>query len=220
MPWIAILGFAFFTLAWQGCRRSDKAPLVLLISTLALVPALGILGNVAGVGFVFRYVAWMTIPYALLLGGGASRWRESRIAAVAVAALLAVNAYAICNRRADARYADEDFRAVAQQVDELDPDRRPILVASHYMGAALRYYTGDARPLDSFPIFPSQQSDRDESLARFLASRRPGQRFWIVSQWLPPDDDRRPIRDAILDRFNANLEAELHQAEIYSASAP
>jgi hypothetical protein len=88
------------------------------------------------------------------------------------------------------------------------------------MGAALRYYTGDDRPGDSFPIFASHQSDRDESLARFLNERRPGEPFWIVSQWLPDDDNRRPIRDAALVRFNAKLEAELNQAEIYSASAP
>jgi hypothetical protein len=198
----------------------DKAPLILLISTLSLVPALGILGDVVGVGFVFRYVAWMTIPYALLLGAGAGCWRGSKLAAAAVAALLAVNVYAIYNRHFDARYAEEDYRAVAQKLDELEPERRPVLVASHYMGAALRYYIGDTRPLDSFPIFASRQSDRDESLARFFASRRSGERYWIVSQWLPPDDDRRSIRDAALERFNAKLEAELHQAEIYSASVP
>jgi hypothetical protein len=219
-PWIVLLGFAYFTLAWHACRRLDTLSLTLVLSALALVPALGVLGNLAGVGFVFRYVCWMAIPFALLLGAGASRWRASKLAAVAVVALLAVNAHAIYNRHFDPHYAEEDYRAVARKLDELDPDHRPVLVASHYMGAALRYYTGDARSLDSFPIFASQQSDRETSLARFLAKRTPGEDFWIVSQWLPRDDDRRPIRDSALQRFHAKLEAQLHQAEIYSASAP
>jgi hypothetical protein len=219
-PWIAVLGFAYCTLAWQACRRLDKPSLALLACALALVPALGILGNLTGIGFVFRHVGWMTIPYALLLGAGASRWRESKLAAIAVAALLAVNAYAVYNRHFDVRYAEEDYRAVALKLDVLDPSRRPVLVASHYMGAALRYYTGNTRSVSSFSIFATHHSDRNESLNRFLSSRHPGERFWVVSQWLPPDDERRPIRDAVLERLDAKLEAELNQAEIYSAIVP
>jgi len=220
IPWIAVLGFAFLALAWHAYLRLDKPSLAPLAATLALAPALGVLGNVVGIGFVFRYVAWMTIPYVLLLGAGASRWRESRMAAVAIVALVAVNAYAVYNRLFDARYAEEDYCAVTRRLDELDPEHRPVLVASHYMGAALTYYAADTRSVASFPIFASQQSDRDKRLASFRYSHTPGEQFWIVSQWLPLDDGRRPVRDAALKRFNAKLEAKLNQAEIYSATIP
>jgi hypothetical protein len=220
IPWIAVLGFAYATLAWHAFRRLDKLSLALLFATVALVPVLGVVGNLAGVGFVFRYVGWMAIPYALVLGSGASRWRESRLAAVAVVALLAVNSYAIYNRRCDARYAEEDYRAVAERIDELDPGRRPVLVASHYVRAAVSYYTGERRLVASFPIFAAQSRDRETRIAAFISSHASGDRFWIVSEWLPDDDDRLPVRDAAIKRFNAKLEAELNQAQIYSAVVP
>lgn len=221
LPWMAALGFAFGILGWQACRRLSGPHLaLLLVPLLALVPALGVVGNLVGIGFMYRYVGWMVIAYALILGAGASRWRESRLALAAVMVLLAVNAVAIYNRRFDARYADEDYRAVAQRLDELDPAKHSVIVASHYMGTALRYYVAGSRPVASFPIFANHADDRDRRLAEFNDAAAHGERFWIVSQWLPPQDTRRAVRDAALANFGAKLEADLGHTQIYSAVAP
>ena len=221
LPWVAAIGFAYATLGWYALRRLRKFELALLLAPpLVLVPILGIVGNLIEQGFVFRYVSWMTIPYALLLGAGARRWRQRPIVAVAIAALLMVNGVAIFNRNFDPRYAEEDFRAVAKKLDELDPERGPVLVASDYTGTALSYYAGTSRSIASFPIFSQHVAEREAAIDEFLVRHPPGTRFTLVSQWLPADDVRRATRDAALHQFAARLVAELNQTEIYSAAVP
>jgi hypothetical protein len=221
LPWIVSIGFAYTSLGWQAVRRLGKSDLVLLMApTLLLVPVLGVLGNLDGQGFVFRYVCWLTTPYALLLGAGASCWRRSRLAAVGVVVVLAVNAISIANRRLDARYADEDFRALAIKLDELDPRRGPVLVASDYAGEALAYYAAGQRSVAGFSVFSHHAEQRDAVLNEFLASHPSGSRFLVVSQWLPEDDVRRATRDAALAKFHAEPLARQNQIDIYSAVVP
>jgi hypothetical protein len=221
LPWIVAIGVAYATLGWQALRRLGKPDLALLLTPmLLLVPALGVLGNLDGQGFVFRYVCWLTTPYALLLGTGASCWRRSRFAAVGVVILLAVNAISITNRRFDARYAEEDFRALAAKLDELDPSRGPVLVASDYAGDALAYYTAGERSVAGFSVFSHHAAQREAILNEFLASHPSGTRFLLVSQWLPKDDVRRDTRDAALARFHAEPLVRQSQIDIYSAVVP
>jgi hypothetical protein len=221
LPWVAVIGAAGVTLAWHAVRRIAKPyPLaLLLLSSAVLVPVLGIVGNLTGAGYVYRYVVWLVVPYALLIGAGASRSRFSAAAAIATIALLAVNFIALYNRAFDSRYDEEDFRAVAAKLEALGAAKAPVLVASNYMGDALAYYWEDERPLTSFPIFAHHQKQREQRLAEFLTAVPTGTRYWIVSQWLPADDTRRATRDAVLHDLNATLEAELVQMEIYSAVA-
>jgi hypothetical protein len=221
LPWLAAVGLGGLTLAWQAVRRLGLSLqlTMLLASSALLVPLLGYAGNVTGAGFVYRYVVWLAVPYALILGAGASRWRVSWATRFAVMVLLAVNAAALYNRAYDARYDEEDFRAVAAKLDELGAADAPVLVASNYMGAALQYYWPEERSLTSFPIFAHHREQRAERLAEFRAAHSAGTKYWIVSQWLPDDDVRRATRDAALTELNAKLEAELVQMEIYSAEA-
>lgn len=219
LPWLAAIGFAGLTLAWQAIRRVGvRAPLVMLVASSALlVPLLGYVGNVTGGGFVYRYVVWLAVPYALILGAGASRFSVSWFARLAVVVLLMVNAAALYNRTYHARYDEEDFRAVAAKLEELGAAEAPVLVASNYMGHALQYYWPAERSLTSFPIFAHHGEQRAERLAEFQAAHPAGTKYWIVSQWLPEDDVRRETRDAVLDELGAKREAELVQMEIYSA---
>jgi len=220
LPWIGALGFAYGVLGWQAWRRLTRAQFWLLaLPLLGLVPAMGVVGNLSGIGFVYRYVGWMVVAYALLLGAGASRWRGNWATIAAIVVLLSVHAVSIYNRRCVPRYAEEDYRAVANTIDALDAQRRPVLVASHYMGTALDYYAGD-RQVASFPIFASQADDREARINAFLQEHPAGTRFWIVSQWLPEDDGRIVARDAALARFGAQLAADLGHTQIYSAAVP
>lgn len=221
LPWIVAVGIAYAILGWQAVRRLGKLELTLLLTpTLLLVPVLGLLGNWDGQGFVFRYVCWLTTPYALLLGAGASCWRRSRFAAVGVLILLAVNAISIANRRLDVRYAEEDFRALARKLDELDPSRGPVLVASDYAGEALAYYAAGKRPVAGFSVFAHHAEQRDAVLSEFVDRHPSGTRILLVSQWLPEDDVRRETRDAALLKFRAEPLARQNQIDIYSAVVP
>lgn len=225
LPWVAAVGLAGLVLLGQAIRRlglrgAGGRALAMLVASALLTPLLGYAGNLTGGGFVYRYVVWLVVPYALLLGAGASRSRASWAARLAVVALLAVNAAAIFNRAYDSRYDEEDFRAVAAKLEELGADDAPVLVASNYMGAALRYYWPAERPLTSFPIFAHHGDQRAERLQEFRQTHPSGTKFWIVSQWLPETDVRRATRDAALVELGATLEAQLVQMEIYSAQQP
>ncbi|MCA9237902.1 MAG: glycosyltransferase family 39 protein [Planctomycetales bacterium] len=220
LPWLAVVALTWAVLGWSAvCAIGRRRAFWLLaLPTVLLIPALGYGGNLAGVGFFYRYAAWLPIPYALLIGAGASRSVKNWLVSCAAATLIAVNLLAFYNRLYDPAYAEEDFRAVATKLDELAEPGESVVVASHYMGQALHYYTGDSRPLASFPIFVQFEDVRQREIAEFLDTLQPGERYWIVSQWLPKDDVRRETRDAALQRLGAVLRAELNQTEIYEAT--
>lgn len=219
LPWAIVAAGAWIVLGASCLVRlgNRRALWLLLLPTMLLVPMLGWGGQFAGVGFVYRYVAWLPIPYALLIGAGASRSGRSWVVSCATATLLMVNALAFYNRLYDERYADEDFRAVAAYLDDLAEPGEPVLVASPYMEAALGYYLGESRPLASFPIFDHFEEARERSLDNFRDSLAWRQRYWIVSQWLPADDPRRETRDAVLRKLHARWRIELNKTEIYEA---
>ena len=220
LPWAIVIGLAWAVLVASGVTLlAGEASLWLLLTTFfVLVPLLGFGGNLVGVGFFYRYAAWLPIPYALLLGAGASRNPRPWIVACATATLLLVHGVAYYNRLFDARYAEEDFRAVAARLDELASPDDPVIVASPYMAAALNYYRPADRAAASFPIFSQAAERRERDIAAFLAGVQPGQRYWIVSQWLPRTDVRRETRDATLRDLGARFRAELNQTEIYEAT--
>ncbi|MAT69376.1 MAG: hypothetical protein CMJ58_07590 [Planctomycetaceae bacterium] len=219
VPWVAALAVVWSVLGIAALARLGRSwqLLLLLATAVAVVPVLGIAGNVIGVGFVDRYAAWLCVPYALLLGAGASLCRRSWAIQAALFTLLAINGYAVYQARTNPRYALEDFRAVANELNRLADEQEAVLVASPHMAQALAYYLPEQRTYDWFPIFAEKSDEREARIAEFLGNRENGERYWIVSQWLPRDDTRRETRDGALRQLGAELRAELNQAEIYQA---
>ncbi len=219
LPWIATVGCVLLVLSYYALQRlrSSRGLLPLLFLLLFLVPAIGWSGNLAGVGFVYRYVLWLAFPFVLWVAAGAACSKSSRLAMFATVALLLLNVIAVGNGYMNPRYQGEDFRATARYLTSQQKEPRPILVASPYMAQALRYYLPEDWEVDSFPIFSQLEEPREKRVAEFLASLDKGEPYWFLSQWLPKDDIRRQTRDAIRERLASEFITEVGMMEIYKA---
>ncbi len=215
LPWVVPIGIVLLTLSVHALVQLRKPGLLALFAALLIVlpPVIGWGGDFAGVGFVYRYVIWLALPFVLWLGAGAARCGESKTALVAVAVLLLIHGIALKNQFFNPRYQGEDFRAVAQYL-EASETRRPILVASPYMAAALDYYLDDDWKVSSFPIFAELEEQRQNEIRNFRESLSEGSEYWYVSQWLPDDDVRRTVRDRASETLAVQFTTEVAMMEI------
>ncbi len=147
---------------------------------------------------------------------GAGVARPGWLGKAAVTLLVAVAACAWWNKLSDARYAEEDARAVVRVLDEAGSPDRPVLVASDYMRQALEYY-GESKRFKSFPIRTDRQAEIPARVNAFVGALPSGAPYWIVAQWLPEDDGRYVIRERVLGELGARFVTQENQFLIYEA---
>ncbi len=222
LPWVAATGVALATLSYFAylTLKDSKWLGMLAVFLVAMVPLVGYAGNLFGVGCTYRYVIWIALPYVLWLGAGAAQLSHRKLVLPAVCLLLVLNGIAVYNRHNDPRYAKEDFRAVAQYLEDHEYGNMPVLVANPYIATALDYYLDDEWEISSFSIFVEYKEGRKRSLEEFVDSHSPGSRLWILSEWLPYDDSRLETRNEVRDRFQAELIHELCMMEISVGRIP
>lgn len=144
LPWIAVFGLSCGYLGWHGVRRLQKSPRgwPLIFLALAAVPIIGVIGQLAGVGYKVRYVSWTVVPLSILLGAGAvAGLKASRGATIlAISLFMTVQAFAIYQRQHVPRYANEDIRSLAATLNSGDYTPGPVFVVSDYMVGPVKYY--------------------------------------------------------------------------------
>lgn len=199
LPWVTLAGGACVVLsyhAWARLRETNMFSLMLVLLVL-MVPLVGYVGNLAGVGSNYRYVVWITLPFALCLGAGAATIPKRKSALLATALLLVLNGISLWNRHYEARYAGEDFRNIATFLENHSEGQLPVLVASPYMATALDYYLDDRWEISYFPIFPEMSEQRRDALNDFGDRYAKGSRYWYLSEWLPAEDKRKSIQEEV-----------------------
>jgi len=216
LPWILLVGLSLSLLSWQAyCRLRQRSEfLSLLILLFALVPLIGVTGNLAGVGYVYRYAIWLVLPYVLWIAAGAANARKHSAAWFGGAALVLLNGVALTNMYSNSRYQQEDLRAMSEYL-EARP-RRPILVASPYIAQALNYYLPGDWQASSFPIFAELEKEKERQVALFLEGLPAAESYWLVSEWLPVDDVRRNGRDSVLKHLGPEFVEEVGFMEVYT----
>ena len=219
LPWVVATSISVGLLSWCALvsLRNSKWLSLLLGFLIVVIPLIGYVGNLVGVGCNYRYVIWITLPFILWLGAGASLFPPRRMAIVGAAVLLILNGIAVYNRHFDARYEEEDFRRLAGYLETHEKGNMPILVANPYIATALDYYLDDSWDISSFPIFVEYESGRKKSLRTFHESHSPGTKYWFISEWLPDDDVRIATRDAVRDGLLVEPLDELAMMEIGTA---
>lgn len=215
-PWLGVVGLTCVPLFALGLGQfADRRIRALtLVALLLVVPAFALLDCFTGNSFVYRYYAWLTIPYAVALGAGAARpgWAGK----MALAVLMIVGGCAWWNKLSEPRYAEEDARAVMRVLDEQGSPDRPVLVASDYMRQALEYYSEPER-FKSFPIRTDRQAEIPARVNAFVGALDSGAPYWVVAQWLPEDDGRYAIRERVIGELGAKLVTQENQFLIYEA---
>ncbi|MBX9787406.1 MAG: glycosyltransferase family 39 protein [Pirellulales bacterium] len=182
LPWAATLGasIAFLGCAGLATMPSARWRVRLMLLTLGSVLLLGVIGNLANVGYIVRYSSWVVIPVVVILGQGLAMARQRQFA-IACGVILTVGfAAAFYNHHFRDAYATEDCRRLAEYLSA-SPDRKlPVFVSSGYMVHAVAYYLGDAWA----PVQLPNKIDDDAALKtarELIAHHAPaGQPFWLV----------------------------------------
>ena len=214
LPWLALLALPLAVLSYHAVKVLNSKTLVWLgLLIVAPVAIAGILGMVTGVGYHVRYVVWVIVPVAVLLGAGASRWRRWPVA-IAVIILFGVFVVAVVNRRYSERYRDEDMRAVSIYLRS-QPDITPIFVLPHYMARPVWYYLGNERA-----VYALQGSALDSAGVLqdldFIDSLTPaGQSYWLVYSREFHGDPLGSVRDTLEQRDGLNAMARFAGVVLY-----
>lgn len=196
---------------WRSLRKGDRAWLAVLLVAppLLLVAALPLTHT----GYNHRYVGWMVVPLAVAAAAGFGAPAGPRLATrLAAAAAIVLGTVATSNRHHDPRYGDQDFHAVVELIDRTEraenADSAPAVVATpEYFGAAVLYTLPDVWRATVVSANPRTEQDWDRSLPAFAAEVAGRDGAWLVTPWFPPSHPQHALRERLVERLNATLEA-------------
>ena len=205
LPWLIATGLAAAPLAcWGLLRLRDNRRLAeWLVLLVVPVIVVGVLGNLAHVGYKVRYVVWVTIPLVLLLGAGCVSCRLSVVSCqspvdtrackalrplttsnwqlTTVKAILAiVFSAAIYSRHYVDRYRNEDAAGVASYLRGRSEAKEPVFVISFYMADPVAYYLGEDWDVRFLPDVQAGGDDPSESLAPIDRGVPAHGSYWLV----------------------------------------
>lgn len=209
LPWalaIFVPTLILFAAAWKKLGKGDRAWLSLLI--LAPPPMILLAGQIAPTGYSYRYMAWMIVPWVLSVGCGAAINRQKPWASASTLLLISLSLLAIYNRHCDVRYADQDFHAAVELIqnetsgEEFSP---AVLVAPRYFGEAALYALPDDWIGRNITATPNTEQDWNLTLPAFREVVSTRQEAWLVIPWYPQKDPRHAVCKQLIDRLDAKL---------------
>ena len=220
LPWAVLGGGGVILLGWQGVRAIGNGRLLRRLILLAVLPVLvcGLIGSFSGVGFRVRYVIWATVPILLLLAAGFRppvRWP----AWLGAASLFVTSLVSVANRRYDARYENEDLRALATYLRQHASPTVPIYVLSGYMTSPIRYYLGSSwavYPVQDATVTPPAPPDSGVALVR--RTSQSGERIRFVYTRAFHGDPHGTYRAAIADIAPMTKRAEFPGIELFDGT--
>lgn len=185
LPWMGLIGSGIMLLVvsakrWLMPTRASNA----MLFPLVMAPlAMGILCNVAQVGYQVRYSLWALIPCVVLLGWLCGQGIQTKYGRLGIACLAVAFAVAIWNRHYVDDYRNADMDALAtflqQQSAETAADQ-PIIVVSGYMAEPLKRYMPSEAKILGIPM-TAPYSDRELEMAKILnTASQETQSFWLV----------------------------------------
>ena len=166
-PWAMLISTALYLIARNASRRVPSCgQSIPLFFAIALAPVgMGILCNLADVGYQVRYSIWAVIPCVVGIGFATSQAIERPLGKLGTALLAICFAAAILNRLYVDDYRNADLDSVAEYVST--QPTAPILVISGYMAEPLRLYFADEQDIVGIPM-SSNFGDRSKELNAVL----------------------------------------------------
>lgn len=218
-PWsIVSLGCSAW-LAWSARRVYGwKNWIWLVVFVIAMPVVSGLLSFALHVNFVARYVAWIAVPYAVLVGAG-MRFYGRSMTTVATYLLIAVNVWSNCNRLFVDRYDRENYRMLAQMVVQ-EQSEYPVLIMSHYFASAVRRELPSGCRCGVIALGSDEPVDWRENLPVFAAQLSHDEEFLIATEWYFGSDARIARRAELIDAIGATPVRRVSSTiEVYKASA-
>jgi hypothetical protein len=240
LPWLIAIGLGAAPLAYWGLvrLRENRRLAEWLVLLVAGVVVVGVLGNLAHVGYKVRYVVWVAIPLVVLLGAGCGSCQLSVLSCrssvvgrackarrllptanwqltTAKAILAAVFAAALYNRHHVDRYRNEDAAGVAAYLHGGPDGNKPVFVISFYMADPVAYYLGEGWDVQYLPDVEAGGDDPSESLAKIDRGVPAGAGYWLVYSRPFHGDPKGTLKGRLTQRDQLRLEASFAGMELY-----
>jgi phosphate/sulfate permease len=186
-PWLAAVGIIVLILGYEGVRQLRINRSLLATATLTILPVaiLGLLSIAGGLNYNVRFITWIMLAIAVLLGAGlAANWHRRHVQ-FAVAAFVLLSSVAFYNRHWVARYEHEDLRDAAAYIQANATAGDTIYVVSDYLSDLTRYYLGPRWHVVELPkpgdVNRIVQTEQDAQLAADTTSKTSAaRRSWII----------------------------------------
>lgn len=153
LPWgIGIVGCTGpLLLAGFADLRRHRLALALLAICILPILMTGLLGYFAGITYNIRFIAWITVPLAVLLGVGIMAGHRNLPVRIGTAGLLSLALVAIGNRHLVDRYQNEDLRGAAEYIAANASPGDRVLIVAGYLKDTLDYYLPDDYEIIELP---------------------------------------------------------------------
>ncbi len=201
----ATAGFTFTAiLMFYGIRSVGLVRLGWLLSMLLLLPmAAGTIAMMIGSTFGSRYLAPLSIPFAIVIACGMN-WRHGPFRVIATYGLIILNLVSVCNRSLHPRYDRENYRDLVATI--LKEDKHPVvIVLSHYVAPAIRRELIDGTPFCSLGLGGTEPDDWQSNLADL--SKQIGDRevCFLVATSTQASETNLRQRDRLVDLLDAEF---------------
>jgi hypothetical protein len=223
-PWLATVGLIILILGYEGLRRLKTDRSVFEVAVLAILPVaiLAVLSIGGGLNYNVRFVTWIMIAAAVLLGAGIAAGWHRRHVQLATAAFVIISAIAFANRHWVARYEHEDLRDAAQYIQAHGTPGDTVYVVSDYLSDLTRYYLGTGWQVVELPkpgsVNHIVQTEQDaQSAAAATHNSSAGKQSWIIYSRAFHGDPHGLLLEKIAARQNFNLATAFPGVTVYRA---
>lgn len=157
LPWALLIGTAMFLVISSVPRRlPERRRAVPLLLAVAVAPiGMGILCNIADVGYQVRYSIWAVVPCIVLFGSLVSQAIDKSTGRIGIGVLAISFAISIFNRHYIDDYRNEDLASVSKFIKQqpiAETRNAPILVVSGYMAEPLKIYFETDQEIVGIPM--------------------------------------------------------------------
>jgi uncharacterized membrane protein len=223
-PWLVAVGLIILVLGYEGWRPLNGNRSLLEVGTLAILPVaiLGVLSIGGGLNYNVRFVTWIMIAIAVLLGAGIAAGWNRRYVQLATAAFVIISAIAFANRHWVDRYEHEDLRDAAQYIQTYGTPGDTVYVVSDYLSDLTRYYLGPGWQVVELPkpgsVNHIVQTEQDaQAAADATHSISAAKQSWIVYSRAFHGDPHGLLLEKIATRQNFNVATTLPGVTVYRA---
>jgi len=201
-PWAAIALGCSSILAYRGFGRLQKPIASWLVLVLTLTPIVaGLVAVAMHSTFTARYLAWLAVPFSLLIGAGLT-WRGTSVYTLATYLLLSMNLLGTYNRLFDPEYNRENYEELVAYLEHRE-EFPVILSLSVYLGNAVRNEINSNMRFGSLALGSEEDRDSNSTLTKLVSGLEDEKVVFLVTDWLNEENPLVSSRDEWLQELKA-----------------
>jgi uncharacterized membrane protein len=207
-PWAAIGLGCSSIIAYRGYGRLQKPFAIWLVLVIVFTPAVaGFVAASMHSSFVARYIAWLAIPFSILVGAGLT-WRGLSVFTMATYLLLGVNLLGTYNRLFDSEYDRENYKELVGYVEHRE-ESPVILSLSLYLGNAIKNEINSDTRFGSVALGSEKDQGSSQTVAELVDGLSDETKVFVITDWLNAGHVLTESRDKWLRALRATPETRI-----------